>query len=471
MLPFVGPSYELALRKADVQRAVNMYLVAAETPAKAAFYMDSVPGRRLFANPGFGEQRGACFAAGRCFFVAGSKLIELFSDGTMTARGTLATSSGAVDMTYGISQLVVVDGPNGYVFDLTANAFSTISSPGFYGSERVAFIDNYFVAIQPGTQQFGISALNNAKQWDALDFASAESSPDDLVSLVAYHNELLLLGELTGEVWVNSGGAEFPFVRTENVSIEVGCIAAQSLQKVDSTVIFLGRDVNGAGMVYLMAGYTPKRISTQAVEQAIQSADMENARAWVYQDRGQTFYCLCVPGAASTWCYELSTGQWHERCDLDSYGQFKASPVTCHVYAFGRHLVGCEDGGVYEMRKDVYRNGEQPLKRSRISPHNARPSLSRVAYHSFILDCETGVAPVGVTPTAELSWSNDSGATWTAPNMRSTGLTGERLESVTWERLGMSRDRVWRLDFSSNAHFSIINAETTATVGSMTVPA
>src|SRR5205807_1310855 len=51
-LPFVGPSYSLALKKADIQRSINLHLVGLESPGKAPFILNSVPGYSVFANPG-----------------------------------------------------------------------------------------------------------------------------------------------------------------------------------------------------------------------------------------------------------------------------------------------------------------------------------------------------------------------------------------------------------------------------------
>lgn len=52
MIPFVGPSYSLATRKADVQRSVNLYPVANEViGGKTGSYMQSVAGLDLFSGP------------------------------------------------------------------------------------------------------------------------------------------------------------------------------------------------------------------------------------------------------------------------------------------------------------------------------------------------------------------------------------------------------------------------------------
>jgi len=455
MLPFVGPSYALANRKASVQRAVNLYLLGMETPSKAPFIMQAVPGLTLFANLG-AEIRGIYEAADRCFCVAGSTLYELFANGTSVSRGALATSTGAVDFAWGTTQLVIVDGPNGYVLTLATNVFGQITSAGWLGSQRVGYLDGYFIFVDPGTQVFYISAIDDASSLDALDFASAESSPDDIVAHVVDHREIWLLGEITTEVWFDSGAADFPFERNSGASMEVGCVATYSALKVDNGVMWIGRDKNGSGIVYRSSGYQPLRVSTIAVEEALQgSTDLTQAVAYVYQQNGQTFYCINAPGLASTWCYEVATNAWHERCDLVA-GNFAQFRVRNHAFALGEHLVGDASGKVYVQDPAVNTFNGDVRKCTRISPNDVAPMRDRVFYSEFVLDCSTGLAPQGATPVAELSWSDNGGVTFGNPVQRSVGKVGEYLPRLIWQRLGFARDRVWRLDFSDNAPFSIV---------------
>lgn len=459
MLPFVGPSYALANRKASAQRSVNLYLVGMETAAKAPFIMQSVPGLTLLASLG-AEVRGMIFAANRCFVVAGSTLYELSSAWGATAIGTLATSSGCVDMAWGTTQLVIVDGPNGYVLTLATNAFAQISDPAFYGSDRVGYLDGYFIFSKPGSEEFYLSDLDNALVFDATDTAFALSSPDDIVSFVVAHSELFLFGDYTTEVWYDAAGADFLLAKNKGANIEVGCIAAHSVRKIDNGIMWIGRDRSGSGIVYRMTAYQPTRVSTVAVEEALQaSTDLASAVAWVYQKNGLTFWCVNAPGLTSTWCYEVSTGTWHERCDEDELGQLAAGRVTHHCEAFGTHIVGDADGNVYELDESVYTLNGDTLYRMRISPNEVVPSMDRIFYSAFVADLTTGEAPQGVDPVAELSWSNDAGATYSVPVMRSLGAVGNREPMVKWTRLGCARDRVWKLVFSGNAPFSIVNAQ------------
>lgn len=456
---FVGPSYALATYKASAQRSVNLYLLALETPSKAQFILESVPGLTLFCAMG-AEIRGALRVGSRCFVVAGSTLYEVSSAGVKTARGTLLTSTGAVGLSYGLTQLVIVDGENGYTLTLGSNVFAQITSDAFYGSETVTYLDGFFAFVRPDTQQFYVTAIDDASTLDALDFASAEGTPDNLVACIADHRELWLLGETTTEVWYNSGGS-FPFARNNGASIEVGCMAPHSLRQFDNGLIWLGRDKNGDGMVYrAMSVQQASRVSNIGVEEALrQSTDLSAAVAWVYQENGQTFYCLNAPGLSSTWCYEVSTGTWHERADIDGDGQFEAFRVSHHVFAHGKHLVGGADGNLYYLDRTANTFNGDARVCERISPHTATPTLERVSFAQFTLDATTGEAPQGQSPIVELSWSNDGGATYGNPVQRSLGDVGERFSRIVWRRLGTARNRVWKLRFASDSSFSVISAE------------
>jgi hypothetical protein len=459
-LPFVGPSAPLANRKADVQRTINMHLVAMETPGKAPWMLESTPG--LIERWSLGaEIRGGIAVGARAFVVAGDTLYELFSDYTSAELGTLSTSTGPVRMAYGVSQMVVVDGDYGYVLTLSTDAFAQITDEDFVGSKTVEFLDNYFLLIDPDTQIARITALDNASSLDALDFASAESSPDALVAQAVLNERWLQFGEITTETHRNfaAAGADYPFERSQGSTIEVGCAAPYSVQKVDSSVFWIGRDRNGAGMVYRYVGGGAQRISTTSVEQALQgSTSIADATSYAYQQDGKTFYAFNAPGLASTWVYEVASASWHERCDLDEMGQFKQHRARVHLYAFGMHLVGDDDGYLYQLDRNTYTNAGQPLVRERISPHDAIPGRTRQTFTAFYLDATTGEAMQGDEPMVELSWSNDSGATWSNPLLRSLGRVGERFARVLWTRLGMARDRIWKLRFSGNAPFAIVDA-------------
>lgn len=458
-IPFVGPSYTIFDGRPSRSRAVNLYLSAMETPAKAQFVMASVPGLIQKATAG-AEVRGVIDAGDRCFLVAGSTLYEMSSAYVLTSRGTLNTSTGPVGMAWGLTQLVIVDGPNGYVLNLSSNVFARITDPDFPGSRTVDYLNGFFTLIPPDTQQAYVTAIDDASNIDALDFISAERVPDDLTGQVCVFGEWWLLGKESSEVWTAVPSPDFPFQRNNGANSDVGCIAAFSVKKLDNGFMLLGRDKNGGGLVYRANGLQLQRVSTQAVEQALQaSTDLSSAVAWVYQADGLTFWCVNAPGLDSTWCYEVSTGTWHERCDLGAGGEFVAGRITHHVYAFGKNVGLDAQGRIYELDRNTYTLAGDALVRLRVSPNTVTPTRERQQFAEFVADVTTGTAGQGQEYFAELSYSNDGGLTWGDWIRRSTGKVGEYFARLFWTRLGMGRDRVWRLRYSGNTGFTIVSAE------------
>lgn len=455
---FVGPSYELAARKASAQRCVNMYLTPMETQAKARFILQSVPGLVLIDGMG-AVTRGGYVAGTRMFAVFGDGLYELYANGTSALRGTLATETGPVEMIHGTTQLVLVDGPNGYVLTLASNAFAAITDPDFPGADSVGYLDGRFILSRGESQQFYITEIDDASDIDALNYASSESNPDNIVATAVVHREVVYLGENGLERWFSSGG-EFPLARDSAATAEIGCIAGGSVKVLDNALFWIGRDRNGSGIVYRDVDRQPVRVSTIAVEQALQGSDnLAGAVAYVYQQDGQSFYCINASGLSATWCYEVATGAWHERCDLDEVGQFKAHRVTHMVHLNGIHYGFDADGNWYRVDRETYMFDADTIRRTRISPNDVAPLRDFKRYSQFVLDCTAGESAQSDNPIVELSWSDDGGYTWGDAVAMPYGPVGEYHPRLVWRRLGRARDRVWRVDFDGDAPFSIISGE------------
>ena len=81
----------------------------------------------------------------------------------------------------------------------------------------------------------------------------------------------------------------------------------------------------------------------------------------------------------------------------------------------------------------------------------------------------TGYPPIyqyiGVDPQVNLSFSDDGGHTFSPERSTAMGRTGNYTRRCIWRRLGMSRDRVYRITCREPVKFSMIGWETRATVG------
>lgn len=469
---FIGPSYQLQSVNVDCQRCINLYPELDELGTgkeREVASLVATPGLETLATLGIGPVRAFYTATnGRVFAVSGNQFFEINSDWTYVSRGTLVTQSGVVSIADNGIELVFVDGIQGWVFTFADNTFSQITDPDFLGADMVMYQDGYFIFNKPGTGQFYITGLNDVT-FDALDLATAEGSPDNLVAILSDHRDLWLFGTQSTEVFFNSGNAGFPFERIQGAYVEQGCSAKFSVAKINNTVFWLGGDDKGTGIVYMAKGYQPTRISTHAVERAIQSyGGISDANAYCYQENGHSFYVLNFSRAQTTWVYDTSTNLWHERV-YTNQGSFERHRGDCHAFGFGTHIVGdYQTGKLYKMSSSVYSDDGSEITRRRVAPHTSA-DMKRLFHSSFQLDIESGTGldglGQGVDPQVMLQFSDDGGHTWSNEKWTSFGKIGQTKRRALWRRLGVSRDRVYRITITDPVKVTIIGAELEAAQG------
>lgn len=438
---FIGPSEPLDDRKTSSQRSINLYMSSVDGGGEEkAFVLESAPGlTELVEMPA--TVRGWVVARGVWYVAAGDTLYTLAADGTYSDVGTLNTSSGYVSMREMRDQLVIVDGSSGYVFNLDTQAFSRITDPDFEGSDWVEDLDGYAVFVAPNTERFYISAIDDASSMDALDFSSADSQPDNIITHRVVRRELLLMGSRSIETWINSGDPDFPFARYNSTPIDVGVVGKRAAVNAADSLYWVGVTGRGAAYVYELQGHQPIRISTQAVEESLAtSADISACTMWTYQDSGAEFVGVQAPGVPTTWVFDVATRKWHERCEIDG-GEYVASRVDLVIYFDGDHYASA-GASIYRMSREIYTLDGDPLPRERVWPHLIHPNLEPVSYRCVEIACTTGS---GTDASAVLQISNDGGYTWGTLLQRSLGATGRRMERVRWWGLGTSRDRVFKL--------------------------
>lgn len=444
----VGPSYHLQDTKAGIQSAINCY------PQKVdldMWMMQSIPGEVQIADLTHAI-RGSRNVGGRWFVVAGSLLYEVTASGAATPRGTLGTSSGFVGMSHNKTQLALVDGPNLYVFTLATNTLTGVSSSGWRGSDDVHELDGYFIFVDPDTDQFYISAIDDGTNLDALDFSSADSSPDNIVTHRVSHRQLWLFGELSTEIWIDSGEALFPFTRYNSYTVDVGCIGKRAAINSADTLFWIGQTPRGSGIVYMASGNQPQRVSTMAVEQALNgSTDLSQASMWTYQIEGHEFIGINAPGLDTTWVYDAALQQWHERGEwFAGWYPLRSRLVTAYA---GEHFAGDEYGKLVRLDSTVNLLSDRTLVRERTWPHMKQGSLEPINFKGVELAMSTGN---GGNVTLEIS--NDGGKTFGPKLMRSLGAIGRWMQRVRWLGLGSSYNRVFRIRCSDAVPFAIHSA-------------
>jgi hypothetical protein len=391
--PILGSSYVARSVNAADARMVNLFPEVIPEGGKEPGFLNRAPGIRLLANMGDGPIRGMWQFGGYGYAVSGEILYKIDTLWNATAIGTVSGSSGPVSMSDNGTQLFIACNGPSFIYNSLTLAFAQITDPDFPGAVTVGYLNGYFVFNEPNSQRLWITQLLDGQSIDPLDFASAEGSPDGLVSILIDHREAWLFGTNSVEVWYDSGGADFPLSPVQGAFNEVGCIAPFSVAKLDNGIFWLGADARGQGIVYRANGYTAQRVSTHAVEWQIQQyGNMTDAIAYTYQQDGHAFYVLIFPSANTTWVFDVATSMWHERAAFIN-GAFTRHRSNCQMSFNNEIVVGDHEiGNIYAFDLNVFSDSGAPQKwlRSWRALPTGTNDLKRSAHHSLQLDAETG---------------------------------------------------------------------------------
>jgi hypothetical protein len=468
--PILGQAYVARSVNAADNRMVNLFPEAVPEGGKDGGFLNRAPGLRKVATIGTGPIRGLWThqtAGLDAYVVSGNEFYKIQTDYSATLLGTVS-GAGPVSIADSGSQIFIACNPDAYVYTEATNTFQQISDKDFAGAATVAYIDGYFVYNQPGTQILWVTNILDATQIDPLAFASAESSPDLVTAVASNNREVWVFGSGTTEVWYDAATTPFPLAPIQGAYNEIGCIAPFSIAKLDNSLFWLGADPRGYGVIYRNQGYTGKRVSTHAVEYAIQNyGNISDAVAFTYQQEGHAFYVINFPSANATWVYDVATNAWHERAYF-AKGTFSRYRANNQMSFNNETIVGdYNNGDLYALDLDVYSDngGVQKWVRSWRPIPPGQNNLKRTAQHTLQLDCQSGVGlnlGQGSDPQVMLRWSDDGGHTWSNEYWVSMGKIGEFGRRAIWRRLGMTlklRDRVYEVSGTDPNKVVIIGAE------------
>lgn len=468
--PFVGGSYKARSTFVDASETINLYPEISNKTgtSKAIATLYGTPGLKLWGNFVGGYIRGMHrFSTTKSVIVSGTNVYVVNTDATSTLVGTIDNDATPASMDNNGKVVMIVTGKWGYFLDMTTLVVTQIINPAFTGADTVQFIDSYFLFNKTGTGQFQITGQYSTTI-DPLDFATAEDAPDNLLCVLVDHDEVWLFGEVTTEVWGDSGNALFPFARIPGAIMEQGTAAKFSPVRMDETVYWLGADRLGKGVVQRANGYQAVRVSNHAMETAINSySRIDDAIGYSYQQEGHNFYMLTFPTANVTWCYDSTTEEWHKRAWRNPVdGSLNRHRSQNHIAFAGLNLVGdFSNGNVYQLDLNTYTDNGDILPAIRQTPY-VYADGRWMFFSRVYLDTEPGVGnAASADPMLMLDWSDDGGLTFENEIMSSMGQVGERTLRQTYNRLGKSRGRVWKVSITDPVKRVLIGMDIMYTVG------
>lgn len=437
---------------ATTARLVNCFIEQLPADAKSPALLSRAPGISSWTTVGTGPIYAMLAALDSLFVVSGTKLYEVDLFGAATLLGDVGAIN-SIDMDANTTSVVVVNEPNAFYWDGTT--FGQIVDPDFTsrGASDVEFLNNYLLFREPNSGRFFGADLASATSFNALNFATAEASPDRLVGMITDHVQEILFGTGSVEIWDNVPISGFPFQRATNGYVELGCFNGKSIAKLDNSVVWLANDYT----VRRLDGVTPVRISQHGIEQLIQDATISTANAFSYSQGGHLFYVLSFNEV--TVVYDASTQKWHER---QTYGS-EHWAISCHASSYGYELVGSSaTNAIGILTKDVFDEfGATQLMSWRYQPiYNDE---KRAFHDDLEIGLKTGVGLTsgqGSDPLMMMRYSDDSGVTWIALPDKRIGPIGNYRTKVKWNRNGSTNSaRVYEGSVSDPVDIQIFDTQ------------
>lgn len=406
--PFFGGTYTSYSPNLADNFCMNLIPELVETKEGkqiGGFY--STPGQRLIqslpnSGTGYvaGPMRGVHAATNKTLVaVFGNQVVQIDQNQNVTPLGHLNTASGPVSIIDNGSQYAVFDYFQGWSW--SGSVWAQITTlPNFPGSATQQ--DGFGVVGIWGTNEFYQSNLDDLTTWDPLNFSSADADASNLQAVISLYRQLWLVKEKSIEIWNNAGLNGFVFQRMEGAFMNVGCAAPASVATSEDHVFWLGQSDKGSLVVYMNNGYTEVRISTHAVEYALQSylslssIGVADALGFCYTQAGHTYYVLTFPAANHTWVYDFTTRLWHERGEFIN-GSYERWDPSCYAYFAKQHIVGsstfqriCQLDITYPTDDLATTPPSNPKRWARRWRALTKPIKNTVRFPALQIDMQTG---------------------------------------------------------------------------------
>lgn len=434
-------------------KCVNLFAEAART-SEGQVCLQSRPGLSTSFTPAAGAVRGIYSEPGvfgaDIFTVIGT---TLYRDAASAATSAIGSGTDLVSFAGTATELLYTKASGSRVKRYNGTAVNEPTFPDSASVRAVCVINFLFVAARsdgtyPG--RFYWSAVNNGNSWDALDFATAERVPDDLLDVVALGDNIWLFGQTSLEVWQNTGNATLPFTRIEQVAFDKGIIATGAWAKADNSLFFIASD----GVVYRAEAGSPVKVSEAWLNAKIRAAS--EWAMYAFERDGEEFVCVRLDGTTGTtwvlpvstqkeWCeFQTNAGQWTPRCaTMQGTAPYFGHQSSGAVMTFS----GWTDPGTVAIDR-VF---------------SAATQLSEpLGIDNVRLWLNVGSAPTGVTPTLSMRYSRDAGRTFgsyitTDIGNAADGGNDEYRVRPEYRRLGMFDEpgALFEFKFSAASDFRV----------------
>ena len=421
---------------------MNFYPENHKTGATQALLMPW-DGSKPFASIAGARPRGIYEFGNVAYKVVDAALYSVSSLGVVAFIGVISGGNRCIMRDDG-TNLIITTGSQWYQYNTATSTLTEFFPPTLStglvvtAGNSVDFL-NGFAIYDVSDGKFLMSDFGDPDNFQNNNFATAESSPDDLKRVFVFNERAYLMGSRSIETWYISTGNP-PLQKTQNGTMPVGLKDIHSVAASQNYVYFRGDD----GWIYRFSSTQAINITSGFAANAFEAFADDTAEAYIREWQGGTYYGVNFTANNQTWVFsernhalspgiddwfQLSTGE-----NLDSYigaGYFKA---------FNKHLIEKKGSGdILELDLDTFTDDGDMIVRMRETPPIHGGLLGQeggrleMSWFEVIMKKGVGTASgAGVDPRIYVQGTFDGADSYSNQEEIEIGRTGESMIKIKW---------------------------------------
>jgi len=386
--------------------------------------------------------------------------------------GFLKTSTGPVYITENNNnQIAIVDGVTVYIYDYKNSTFKAFDESQTdpqvvpFKPIYIDFQDTYFIVADGNSNQWFLSNFTDdgdIRFINPLRSGAIETKPDISVAAVAFERQLFVFGKTTTEIWHDVGAQIFPYQRDNSISIDYGCLNAQTIAMGFGRLVWLAGNESASPTIMVSNGGAPQQISTDGINFQLGTLSKpEDATAFIFEQDGHVIYQITFNSDNVTYLYDFNTQKFFNA--TNSCGDKHIAKRV--VYFNNTHyFVSNIDGNLYEMSADLETYDESirgkdriyEIPRQRITRNFRLPNAETYAINEVNITMEQGNS--SEVRRVDLSMSKNGGASFGNIFGKEVRALPNRISKMRFQKLGASNDTVFQFRFWGKFRFVIIGA-------------
>ncbi|MBL4891462.1 MAG: hypothetical protein JKX91_06505 [Rhizobiaceae bacterium] len=427
------------------------------------------PGSKTFSTITGANPRGIRQLGSVTYKISDTTLYSVDSLGTETSIGTIAGTQRCVLRDDG-TNLIITTGSKWYQYDTSTPILTEFSPPTLStglvvsAGNSVDFL-NGFAIYDVSDGKFMMSDFGDPDSIQSNNFATAESSPDDLKVVFVFNERAYLMGSRSIETWIIATGNP-PLKKLQNGTMPVGLKDIHSVAASQNYVYFRGDD----GWVYRFSSTQAINITSGFAANAFENFADDTAESYIVEIQGGTFYVISFTQNNRTFVFSernhgLSPGvdDWFE---LSSGTDQDLYIGAMYTKAFNKHLIEKKGSGdILELDIDTYTDDGSTIVRVRETPpihggllgkEGARLEMS---WFEVIIKKGVGIASgQGSDPRIYIQGTFDGANSYSNQEEIEIGRTGDAMIKVKWYHTESFYEAAFRITGYDPVFYSIKGA-------------